>query len=215
MAVVKSNAATLIGELAGKPLEMMLDSGSAVSLIIKQVVDNLQDKLMNIPIPQVRLITASGEPLPIIGCVQAPVKIIHSQLEVTHQLLVVDRLVTPVILGLDFLQQHNLIINFASRPMTVTNLTQTVNQKPETIPQELQPVVKAAQQLKSKICAVAAIGDPANDLIDSCSIPDFQNTDYEIPECPPGLSVILGQHKQLFIMKPCGLCCLSGPEEGV
>ena len=86
--------------------------------------------------------------------------------------------------------------------MTVTNLTQTVNQKPETIPQELQPVVKAAQQLKSKICAVAAIGDPANDLIDSCSIPDFQNTDYEIPECPPGLSVILGQHKQLFIMKP-------------
>ena len=148
--VVKSSAATLIGELAGRPLEMMLDSGSAVSLIIKEVADNLQDKLTNIPIPQVRLITASGEPLPIIGCVQAPVKIIHSQLEVTHQLLVVDRLVTPVILGLDFLWQHNLVINFASRPMTVTNLTQTVNQQPETIPQELQPVVKSAQQLKSK-----------------------------------------------------------------
>ena len=73
--------------------------------------------------------------------------------------------------------------------MTVTNLTQTVNQQPETIPQELQPVVKAAQQLKSKMCAVAAIGDPENDLIDSCSIPDFQNTKYEIPECPPGLSI--------------------------
>ena len=202
VSVVKSSAATLIGELAGRPLEMMLDSGSAVSLIIKEVTDNLQDKLTNIPIPQVRLITASGEPLPIIGCVQAPVKIIHSQLEVTHQLLVVDRLVTPVILGLDFLRQHNLVINFASRPMTVTYLTQTVNQQPETIPQELQPVVKAAQQLKSKMCAVAAIGDPENDLIDSCSIPDFQNTKYDIPECPPGLSVILDQYKQLFIMKP-------------
>ena len=75
VSVVKSSAATLIGELAGRPLEMMLDSGSAVSLIIKEVADNLQDKLTNIPIPQVRLITASGEPLPIIGCVQAPVKI--------------------------------------------------------------------------------------------------------------------------------------------
>ena len=64
--------------------------------------------------------------------------------------------------------------------MTVTNLTQTVNQQPETIPQELQPVVKAAQQLKCKMCAVAAIGDPENDLIDSCSISDFQNTKYDI-----------------------------------
>ena len=202
VSVVRSSAATLVGELAGKSLEMMLDSGSAVSLIIKEEVDTLHDKLINIPIPQVRLITASGEPLPITGCVQAPVRISHSQLQVTHQFLVVERLVTPVILGLDFLQQHNLVINFASRPVTVTNLTRTADQKLETIPQELRPVVKAAQQLRSKICAIAAIENPANDLIDDCSIPDFQSTGYEMPECSPSLNMILEQHKQLFITRP-------------
>ena len=123
--VAEDGAATLTGELAGKPMEMMLDSGSAVSLVLKEEADKLQDKLTNITIPQVRLITASGEPLQIAGRVQASVKI--CQLNVIHQFLVVDKLVTPVILGLDFLQQHNLILNFASRPVTINNCTQIVN----------------------------------------------------------------------------------------
>ena len=36
VAAVRSSAATLTGELAGKPMEMMLDSGSAVSLVLKE-----------------------------------------------------------------------------------------------------------------------------------------------------------------------------------
>ena len=39
VAAVRSSAATLTGELAGKPMEMMLDSGSAVSLVLKEEVD--------------------------------------------------------------------------------------------------------------------------------------------------------------------------------
>ena len=103
VAAVRSSAATLTGELP----EIILDSGSAVSLVLKEEADKLQDKLTNITIPQVRLITASGEPLQIAGHVQASVKI--CQLNVIYQFLVVDKLVTPVILGLDFLQQHNLV----------------------------------------------------------------------------------------------------------
>ena len=80
MAAVRSSAATLTGELAGKPMEMMLDSGSAVSLVLKEEADKLQDKLT---IPQVRLVTASGEPLQVAGRVQASVKI--CQLNVIHQ----------------------------------------------------------------------------------------------------------------------------------
>ena len=200
VAAVRSSAATLTGELAGKPMEMMLDSRSAVSLVLKEEADKLQDKLTNITIPQVRLITASGEPLQIAGRVQASVRIY--QLNIIHQFLVVDKLVTPVILGLDFLQQHNLVLNFVSRPVTINNCTQIVNQKLETIPHDLQPVVEAAQQIKSKICAIAAIQDSTNDLIDDCSIPDFQNTDCEMPECAPGLKLIIEQYKHLFILKP-------------
>ena len=149
VAAVKSSAATLTGELAGerRGMEMMLDSGSAVTLVIKEEADKLQGQLANIPIPQVRLITASGEPLQITGCVQAPVGI--SQLNVIHQFLVVDKLVVPVILGLDFLQQHNLVLNFASRLVTINTFTQSVNQKLEIIPDDLQPIVEAAQQIKS------------------------------------------------------------------
>ena len=62
--------------------------------------------------------------------------------------------------------------------------------------------MEAAQQIKSKICAIAAIQDPTNDLIDDCSIPDFQNTDCEMPECAPGLKLIIEQYKHLFILKP-------------
>ena len=67
------------------------------------------------------------------------------QLNVIYQFLVVDKLVTPVIFGLDFLQQHNLVLNFASRPVIINNCTQTVNQKLETVPHDLQPVEEAAQ----------------------------------------------------------------------
>ena len=122
---MKCNAAILTGELAGKIMEMTIDSGSAVSLVMKQEVDVLKhDRLLNAPVPKLRLVTASGEPMLITGCIQAPVRI--SQLEITHQFLVVERLVTPVILGVDFLQQHNLVLNFASSPVAISNPTHLV-----------------------------------------------------------------------------------------
>ena len=110
---------------------------------------------------------------------------------------------TPVILGLDFLQQHNVVLNFASRPVTISNPTEIVKQKPEVIPEKLQPMLDAARQLKSKVCAIAAIEDPASDIIDDCAIPDFQNvTTMEMPECTPSLKLILDQYKRLFIQQP-------------
>ena len=53
----------------------------------------MKDTLISAPIPQVRLIMASGEPLPIVGCVKAPIRI--DRLAVSHQFVVVERLVTP------------------------------------------------------------------------------------------------------------------------
>ena len=92
------------------------------------------------PLPPLKLITASGEPLPISGCVRLPVKI--NQLQVIHNFIVVDRLVAPVILGLDFLQQHNLVPNFAFSPVMIQPFkddTEPAETTP-TVPEELQPV---------------------------------------------------------------------------
>ena len=135
VSAVKCNAAIRTGELAGKIMERMIDSGSAVSLVMKQEVNTLkQDKLFNVPAPKLRLVTASGEPMLITGCIQAPVRI--SQLEITHQFLVVERLVTPVILGVGFLQ-HNLVLNFASSTVAISNPTHLVEQTPMAIPTTL------------------------------------------------------------------------------
>lgn len=201
MLAVRCNAAILTGELAGKTMEMMIDSGAAVSLVTKQEVDTLKhDNLLNAPVPKLRLVTASGEPMLITGCIQAPIRI--SQLEITHQFLVMERLVTPVILRVDFLQQHNLVLNFAFNPVVISKPTHLVEQTPEAIPTSLQPMIEAEHHLQSKICAVAAVEDPGDDAIDDCSIPKFDTMNCEMPECRPALKLLLEQHKHLFVLSP-------------
>jgi hypothetical protein len=59
--------------------------------------------------PTVRLVTAAGTQLPIADYVQAPVKI--GNVEVTQQFLVVDSLIAPVILGIDFMKRHKATSN--------------------------------------------------------------------------------------------------------
>ena len=50
MAAVRSSAAALTGKITGKTLEVILDSGSAVSLVMKQEFGNLkQNKLSKAP----------------------------------------------------------------------------------------------------------------------------------------------------------------------
>ena len=46
----------------------------------------MKDTPISTPIPKVRLIMASSEPLPIVGCVKAPIRI--DQLAVSQQLLI-------------------------------------------------------------------------------------------------------------------------------
>ena len=98
---------------------------------------------------------------------------------------------TPVILGVDFLQQHNLVLNFASSPVAISNPTHLVEQTSEAIPTALQPIIAAERHLKSKICAVVAVEDQGDDPVDHCSIPDFQDTiNCELPQCIPALKFV-------------------------
>ena len=55
--------------------------------------------------PRVRLITAAGEPLPVVGIVQV------GNFKTTHDFLVVDYLIYPVILGVDFLHKNALTLD--------------------------------------------------------------------------------------------------------
>ena len=115
VASVTSKATVTMGEVGCSKVEMMLDSGSAVSLLRKQETENM--KLIQ-PVeraPVVKLVTASGEPLLISSHVQAPVQV--GNFKTLHHFVVVDHLIYPVILGIDYLQENKLTLDFTSIPV--------------------------------------------------------------------------------------------------
>ena len=83
----------------------MLDSGSSVSIVRRDLLQHIQGAV-KLPVPsQPQLVTASGEPLLVIDHIRAKVKI--KGLQMVHDFLLVDSLVVPVILGIKFLQETN------------------------------------------------------------------------------------------------------------
>ena len=89
-----------------------MDSGSAVSLIHQDALSQihqdalspLNDTFTKLEIPTLHLVTASGDPLPIKAHQLLPVVI--GEKSMLHNFVVVNSLVVPVILGVDFLQTH-------------------------------------------------------------------------------------------------------------
>ena len=93
------------GKIGGVAVEMMLDSGSSVSLVTQQVLNGCGSQVERVPaVERVRLVTASGEDLPMVDHIQVPVQL--GELEVLHNFVVVESLVAPVILGVDFLHDN-------------------------------------------------------------------------------------------------------------
>ena len=67
--------------------------------------------------PRIRLITASSEPLPVVGLVQVPKQI--DDFKTKHDFTVVDCLIYPVTLGVDFLHKNAIALDFTYTPVSV------------------------------------------------------------------------------------------------
>ena len=117
VAVVRNKAATTRGIIGGVEAEVMLDSGSSVSLVRQEVLSQAPKMPSVASAEPIQLYTASGDPLRILDRVRAPVKI--GDLELIHEFVVVENLVSPVILGVDFLHNNGLVLDFSSLPVTV------------------------------------------------------------------------------------------------
>ena len=114
VAAIKSKAATTTGKVGGVDVEIMLDSGS---LVQQHVLSQAQGVTYVEAEQKLRLLTASGEQLPIIGHVSVSVHI--GELKVTHNFVVVDKLVAPVIIGVDFLHKNSLMLDFTKESVKV------------------------------------------------------------------------------------------------
>ena len=128
---------------------------------------------------------------------------------IDHNFFVVNRLVAPVILGIDFLQRGELMLDFTSTPVKVTksHKQRTELKQPQEVrdtPSDWQEIHKTVLQAKAKVCLIAAIMDPDVDVIDECTIPDFgKATNFEPPECTyPEFLTLVEEFKDLFCTTP-------------
>ena len=83
IAAVRSNTAIIRGQLGSVDMDMMLDSGSSVSLVRKNVLSEVSG-VCAAASRELRLVTAVGEPIPVLRYVSAPVEV--GQVSVEHPL---------------------------------------------------------------------------------------------------------------------------------
>ena len=111
VATVRSSAAITKGFLDNKEVDMMLDSGSSISLVQESVAIAFSRPIEAVP-SGLKLVSAAGDTISVLGCITLPVCL--GKLHVKHPLVVVRSLIAPVILGVDFLQKHGLTLDFTS-----------------------------------------------------------------------------------------------------
>ena len=73
VATIKTDAVILKAYFGTNQTEMMLDSGSAVSMVRQDIVKNY-NIISQMPLPQIQLVTASGDKLPVKDYVKVPIE---------------------------------------------------------------------------------------------------------------------------------------------
>jgi hypothetical protein len=119
------------------PVVALLDSGSEISCISEDLFKNLcrncNNNIPSIPVPSSHIITATGARSTKVNTqIFVPLNILN----VFHDsiLLVVKKLVTPVILGSDWLVDNCAMIDFASLTLHLTKTKQRVSCKAGAYP---------------------------------------------------------------------------------
>ena len=189
-----------MGKIGEVPTEMMLDSGSARCLVSQDIVLGMKATSKAALRVCPKLVTASGQPLSLVDHIAATVQI--GQLKVRHNFIVVNSLVTPVILGTDFLQKHGLTLDFTADPVTVY---QSRNELSDAeIPEQVQSVWEAERATKKKRFAAAVLEDQTADVVDESAIPRFGGpVTYDFPKCEVStFTSVIKEYKELFRTTP-------------
>ena len=100
VAIARSSATIVQGRVGNVQVEVMLDSGVSISLIRKETAKRLLG-LRSVRSTNVHVVSATGDPIAVLGCAIFAVHV--GPLHVDHCLVVVNSLITPVILGIDFM----------------------------------------------------------------------------------------------------------------
>ena len=74
-----------------------------------------------------------------------------------------------MILGIDFMQEHGIVLDFATNPIRITQ--QAVADY--TLSRHDRDALSAAIKTKVKVCAVQAEPELSEEALDDCAIPLF------------------------------------------
>ncbi|KAL5517593.1 hypothetical protein EMCRGX_G003174 [Ephydatia muelleri] len=148
---------------------------------------------------KIKLVTDSGAALPILQQVEARVSFDGLESPVSHSFLVVKSLISPVIVGVDFLQQQHLSLDFSYCPVRVHHSSQEAASHNSSSEQKKYSSTTAAISSKN------AEPEGNEDLqIEQCAIPKFKKTDdVTLPEVEDKtLRQLLEKYKDLFRNSP-------------
>ena len=113
------------GPLDQKIVDMLviINSGSSISLIQKGVPIAFSRQIEK-SLKGLQLIPVKGKEIPVLEFITISQQL--GKLQVNHNFMVVHSLIALVILGVDFLQKYNLVLDFPSYPVSIT--PKTVNE---------------------------------------------------------------------------------------
>ena len=204
VAAIKSSATVLKGKLGGVEVELMLDSGSSVSLVQSNILQKARN-VTQVAARPIELVTASGDQLPILQHVKASVQL--GELHVVHEFVVVKNLVAPVILGIDFLQGNGLTLDFTQNPVTVSNRPppQGTNPSVDTLAiAQVVPIFESYQNCAPQTCPIPTIEEPGIDIIEDCAVPNYSApSNWKLPTCLlANLQGVINKYCGLFSSRP-------------
>ena len=107
-----------------------------------------------------------------------------------------------MILGLDFLHEHTLLLDFTKPCVQVryANVGSNPQSLADLARSQIRPIYEVARKMEARACTIAAFEQPGTDVLDECAVPMYQEPiRIELPQYPkPSLSAIVQQHQSLF-----------------
>lgn len=114
--VVGDSAVYVLGQVGGQQVEMLVDTGSAVTLVHQRLMNKVHEKveLHKVSGP---VVSANGQPLDIRGTCDMHIRL--QGVDVIHPVLVAGDVTQDCLLGMDFLDKHECKINFADKTLHI------------------------------------------------------------------------------------------------
>lgn len=170
-------------KINNKYITALIDTGSNISVLGKYGIDFLKNFPIVINDALVKVTTADGQPQDILGCTELDVNIQSVSKKINFYLI--PAVTHDVILGIDFLKQFNVNIDFSSFSFDVTSLSviNTIQDVSKLNSDERVKLDKVIDKFKS-IGPNDKIGKTKvlSHYIDTGNSPPFKQPQYPLPQ---------------------------------